>query len=187
MKILALDVALCTGWAVLHNGALEKYGKFYTMINDFNAQVNLEVKSKTYPLNMINGAEDLASKVFQLAIDEKPDLIVIENTIKVRMVSQNIVKLLEWLHYAIIRRIQPLGIKIKYMAPSSWRSKLKLVLTDQDKIENKLSKQNGRKSRKINHKHLAIRYVNQRFNKSFDIKDDDITDAICLACAADSV
>lgn len=150
-----------------------------------------------YPWNFYTVSQMLAQEMYFLVKKYKPDIVVIEepNLGKSRMAQRQ----LEWIHCCLMfALIDDVDLDVVYLSSSAWRQALDLVLTKEDKRNNaKLSKAKklaatggatiheakkrvGVKGR-VNHKHLAVRYVNEHFGLNLKMKDNDKADAIALA------
>jgi len=178
MNVLALDVSTKTGWAYFKDGELEEYGLLCVKLVDFDVNKRPE-KSDSYPFNIVQAANDMANKIFDLCKDKYPDLVVIENTVRGK--NRHTQRLLEFIHKSTLDLLWNV-YKIEYLDPSQWRSVLKIVMTNEDKKNNRLVSQ-GKKRGRVTKKHLSVRKVNSVFGLSLKIKDNDISDAICLGKA----
>jgi len=188
MRVLALDISTCTGWALLEGepGQLPKILK--------TGIIQVDKVEGAYPWNFVARCFDATSQMLTLTKELAPDLVVIEevNMGKARF-SQ---KVLDWLHCLYLFPLWKEGsvLPVKYVNTSDWRRKLGATLTKEDKKLNakvRALKKAGNKEGlralgvrgKIGKKHVAIRYVNQTFGLQLRAKDDDIADAICEGCA----
>lgn len=201
MKVLALDISTKTGYAVLEGEVnqipqLKSFGKIEThqKVFDYGG----------YPFSFLFAAEDIVGRVMQLILDTKPDVIVVEET-NLGTFSRYKQKILEFLHCSFLRAFHTTfvenhhanGVKpeVYYISSAMWRSAIGLQMTKEDKKNNallskakKLSVETGKSldkgslgiKGKINKKHLSVRYINTNFGKDFKMKDNDITDGICL-------
>lgn len=196
MKILALDISTNAGWALLedatwaspHPPRLVEYGN---VANEIPAH---EFPGK-YPQTYINSATSIASRLVNLVRMYRPDFIVIEETnLGKNRYSQ---KLLEFIHciFNVQLATLPTPPPVTYISSSVWRKKLGIGLSKEDKKQNaKLSKAKSAAKKagtaldkkslgirgKVSKKHVAVRYVNERFNLEFKVKDNDIAEAITL-------
>jgi hypothetical protein len=68
------------------------------------------------------------------------------------------------------------------MDTSEWRKIVGLWMSKEDKKNNR-QVSIGKKRGKITKKHLSVRMVNEKFNKSLKLKDNDEADAILLGLA----
>jgi hypothetical protein len=200
MKVLALDISTKTGWGVFEKDehdplfdvtqSLIKYGliKNPKKVGEYGK----------YPWSYLNACSAMGQQLLLLAQTEKPDVIVIEETngSKARYTQ----KVLEMLHCCLLERlaVYMTGTPVYYINSSEWRKTLGLVLSKEDKKNNKklkvakkLSEATGKKLNRVelgirgitNKKHIAVRYVNETYGLNFRIKDNDIADAICLGTA----
>lgn len=150
-----------------------------------------------HPFGFVMAAEELGSKLFELTKSIRPDVVVIEETNgggRARFTQ----KILEYCHLSTLLRLRDLDTKIVYVNTSDWRKVLGLHLTKEDKKKNaklakakrealkkgeKLDKKKLGIKGKVNKKHVAIRFVNEKLGMELKAKDDDIADAICLLLA----
>jgi hypothetical protein len=178
MKVLSLDVSSKTGYAVFENGTYKSSGSLPKIaIEDFNVNKDPD-KSPLYPWNIIDAADTMAQSMLALYSEHKPDVIIIENTVKGR--NRHVQRYLEFLHSAILRTLRPLNKPIHYMDPSAWRSLVGLKLNkDQKKSNQEVSK--GLKRGRIGKKHLSVNMVNEKYGLGLKLKDNDQADACLLA------
>lgn len=180
MRVLSLDLSTHTGWAFFENKKLISYGVITLDISGFDINGKPE-KNPQYPFNFITRAEQLASSIETNLINKyKPNFIVIENTILGR--NRHAQRLLEFIHYAVLKLESIPRVKIIYMNPSEWRALLSLRLTKEQKKHNVEVKTQTAKG-KITKKHLSVEYINKTFGLTLRLKDNDIADAIGLASA----
>ena len=203
MLTLALDISSYAGYALLEkvNGKVE--------ILDTGIVFNANKVSwyGGYPFSYLKASQDMADKLFavveMVAARGVEYCIVVEETNGGSKSSRYTQKYLEFMHGLLLHRLynNPLTKKtpITYISSAIWRKTLGLYMSAADKKNNKIladaekaaakkktkvdKKTLGVKGR-INKKHLAIRYVNERFGLQLKMKDNDIADAICLGCAA---
>ncbi len=129
MKILSLDLSTKSGWSIIDNGKLICYGLVVSKIEG-------DSFSNDYPHNYIRAAKQMAVDLKEIAIKNKPDYIVIEETNKGKnRFSQ---KCLEFIHYAIN---ESFGCKVHYIDTSEWRSLLEISLDKEQRSDNKEIKQ----------------------------------------------
>ena len=166
---MGLDISTKTGYAVLEDGVLTKYGLLKAEDSD------------EYTLNDLNylvRAELMANKIAFLILAENPDFIYVEQTNQGRFKSQ---KLLEFIHCLFLKFVVHKSITTTtfYVDTSKWRSTLQIRLTKDQKKHNKLVK--GKLARgKITPKHLVVTWANETYSQTFKKKDHDICDAIAL-------
>jgi len=202
MRILSLDISTKTGFAVLEGErdtvpSLLEYG---TIVNHQSV-----FKYGGYPFSYLFAVEDVIARVMAVVVRVKPDVIVVEETNAGKLSSRYSQKVLEYLHCTFLRRFQETFVEnhhnigwkpeVYYISSSMWRSALHLQMTKEDKKNNQLLSKGKRLAEengtvfdkatigvkgKISKKHLSVRYVNATFNKSFKMKDNDVTDAISL-------
>jgi hypothetical protein len=189
MKVLALDVSTKTGWAVFEEGKLVRHGLIQ------NPQKIQEYG--TYPWNYLYATEAMTQRLLELADNEKPDVIVVEETNGSR--ARYTQKVLEFLHCNLLIRLSTyFNGKVFYVNSSEWCKTIGMAMSKEDKkanhklnVEKSLAASAGRKmdkaklgiKGKITKKHLSVRWVNENYNLDFKIKDNDIADAICLGSA----
>lgn len=138
----------------------------------------------------------MAAQLYELVIRFQPDVVIIEETNLGK--SRYAQKTLEFIHKSLLFQLRAFPGKVIYFSSSSWRQALGLTMTKEDKKNNarlskakkyatemgvKLDKKALGVRGKINKKHLALRYVNDTFNLTLKVKDNDAADAICLAAA----
>jgi len=198
MKVLALDVSTKTGWAVFDNSdgmpLVEKLTKHGLIKNPQKVG-----EYGKYPWSYLNACEAMAQQLLLLAQTEKPDVIVIEETNGCSK-SRYTQKVLEFLHCCLLDRlaVYMTVTPVYYINSSEWRKTLGLVLSKEDKKNNKklkvakkLAEATGKKLNRVelgvrgitNKKHVAVRYVNETYGLNFLVRDNDIADAICLGTA----
>lgn len=195
MRILCLDISTHAGYAVFDDGQLAFYG----------IVKNLDVVDKfgTYPSNYWLAASNIAQQLAELVKNYNPDVIVVEETnLGKQRYTQ---KLLEFIHCHFLAFTRAMNVvdKITYISSSAWRKTIGVSLSKEDKKNNskvyrakKVAKETGvsvhaaKKALgvkgKVNKKHVAVRFVNEKFGLSLKVKDNDIADAICLGVAYQS-
>lgn len=179
MKLLSLDVSSKTGYCIMEDEKLLDFNKITVKVENFNPNSKPPPdKHPSYPKNIADASDLMASKIKDLILEVKPDHIVIENTVKGR--NRNSQRMLEWFHRALLDEIWSLNIPFTYMDPSQWRSILELRLSKDDKVNNKMCSK-GLKRGKVGKKHLSVRYINAQYNLKLKLKDNDQADSICLA------
>jgi Holliday junction resolvasome RuvABC endonuclease subunit len=179
MKILGLDLSTNTGYALITDGSLDRYGTITAKIDNFNVN-NRPETAKEYPFNILNAANEMAAQVITVVLETQPDYIWIENTVRGK--NRNTQRALEWIHKAVLEKLieHNYSSKFSYIDPSQWRKKVGLVLSKEDKKNNSDVTKKKKRGR-ITRKHLAVNMVNELYNKEFKIKDNDICDAILVA------
>lgn len=188
MKVLSFDISTKTGWAFKENGQLVEFDSFSLEQPIF--------AYGDYPWNYDTTSELIALKLWEIVIRHQPDVIVIEETNLGK--SRYAQKTLEFIHKAFLNKIRGWSGKIIYLSSSSWRQVLGLQMSKDDKKNNaklskaskvaegygvKLDKKKLGIRGKVTKKHLSIRYVNQKYGLNLKIKQNDVSDAICLADA----
>lgn len=177
MKILCLDMATKTGWAFFNGQELDDYGLFQFR----ESAIDYQKFSGNSTENALKLAEQVATRLVRLYKEKEPDILVIEQTNLGR--SRFSQKVIEWIHCFFLSSLKKETLKNPiYLDSSYWRKKVQLKMTKEDKKHNQeIRKNKGRGL--LTKKHLAVRMVNQLFNKEFRIKDHDICDAILLGVA----
>lgn len=199
IRYLSLDVSTKTGYAVLDENketadstpevSLRETGllKLPKKIDEYG----------TYPWSYVYAAREQARQLAALVARVAPDVVVLEETnLGKQRYSQ---KCLEFLHNALLTELEKfpesrgmLTPPVFYISSSKWRQALGLTMSKDDKKNNQLVKKAealgvSKKSLgvrgKIKAKHLAIRYVNERFGLALKVKDNDLADAVALGCA----
>lgn len=191
MKVLGLDISTNTGWSILEGSnepSLVQYGTISLSgtIKEYGV----------YPKNFITAASIVSTNILHLIDTTKPDIIVIEETNKTSSYGNRYSqKILEFIHCLVILGLVSRKVLPIYINSSEWRKILGIHMSKNDKknnsIINKLNKldkiESNIKKKKLNlrgkitKKHLSVKFVNETFNTSFKLKDNDIADSICLA------
>lgn|GEM_PF-2626038 len=172
-KIVGLDLANTTGYAILAESKLTGYG----VLNSTHPAETFRCHDYTY----IERAKSLSRLCKELIIKESPDLIVIEQTNKSK--SRFTQKQLEFIHYAVLEDLREYRDKIIYIDTSAWRTGLSLNATKEDRKHNALVKKKLARG-KITPKHRSVRWANETFDLTLKLKDNDIADAIALVAFA---
>jgi hypothetical protein len=183
MKILALDLSTSTGWAFFKKDKPIEYGHHKIFVEDFDIN-NYPERRESYPYNLIDASDEIGSYCYELYLQFKPDIIIIENTVRGK--NRHSQKLLEQIHKAVLDHFKPFREKVRYRDVSKWRKILEVYLTKEDKAHNKKKKEpivinelvNARG--KITKKHLAVRKCAELFNIQLKMKDNDIADALLI-------
>lgn len=193
MKILSLDISTKTGFAVIdsEDHKIIEHG----LIRPAHTVEQLG----EYPRSYVAMAMELATGLCSLIDRVAPDVIVVEETNPGGRAGRYSQKMLEYLHCAFLITL-PVKHTIKYISTSVWRRTLQMKLSKDDKKNNSLvnaakrsSKESGvsiyeQKAKlkvkgKVTWKHLSVRYVNEKYGTAFLMKDNDVTDAVCMALA----
>jgi hypothetical protein len=191
MNVLAIDLSSSPGLAIVSCGSP---GHF---VLHEHQNKKFKVMAGSYPYDWIAAVDGIVRYVTdfvnQMSKKHTIDVIVIEQTNlgKQRFTQQ----VLEWLHISLLRELKSTEHDrlVKYVSTSEWRKRLDLRLSKDEKKQNKALKnaedkkafkeQQGIAGKKTQ-KHLSVDYVNKTFGQAFLMKDNDICDAICMACAA---
>lgn len=196
MRILALDLSTSTGYC-LGEGEM---GCEKPLLLEQGA-IQLEktiVEYGKYPFCYYLAAQDMAERVFAIVKRLKPDRIVIEETnLGFSRYSQ---KALEMIHCLVLGKLQQMlgDYDVVYISSSTWRQKLGLQMTKEQKKANAKLAKATREAKaaglkvdkkklgivgKVTQKHVAILHVNKLYDLKLKMKDDDIADAMCLTLA----
>lgn len=197
-RVLALDIAGKTGWAVFDTG------RGQTARDQLEAFGVLDIGQSIFefPGPYPNNVRAASTKVGLAAINKakavRPDVVVIENTNLGK--SRTHQRFLEWAHLVFLDLVEtdfpiPEIPKVIYLSSSTWRHALGLKASKADAKNNRIAKKireltnpemraelrktTGVKG-KIGKKHLAVRRVNEVYGLQLKMKDDDIADAISL-------
>lgn len=191
MKVIALDVSTKTGWAIFHDGQPISWGTVFPdkTVKDFGQ----------YPQNYVLLAEYLVEQVMSKLFGDDGDHsllrnppfeVVIEETNAGRQNYSQ--KMLEFLHFVLIKRLAALGVTPKYIRSGEWRGATESKMTKEEKSLNakigRIKKKTGKKLAKIDgkvvgkkgKKHVAIRRVGEIFGIELKRKDEDAADALLL-------
>lgn len=187
-KLLSIDLSTSsTGFATFYwNGTLLDCGIIKPK------KVKGKKDETTYPETQLLRMYSICSQIVDLVDKEVPDVIVIEEI--AGSSSRLGQKTLDGIHWILADYLYKNGTikKIVYYdvtGVSGWRTHLRLVLSDADKLHNKEAKKlnkitRGKKIIPITPKHLACRYVNHFFKMNLDVdlnkSDSDVSDAICI-------
>lgn len=188
-KLLAIDYSTqSTGYAVFDIET--KKLLLHSVIKIGTAKVY-----NTYPFGTLRKLEAMAEAVLAVVNNISPDLIVIEEVNQ--GISRMGQKTLNGGHFILLKRLTHYDGKLFFKSSDGkdgWRKELNLVLSDSDKEYNKKVREVNKKVPKelrkdpLTKKHVTARWVNQAFQKSFDVdkvsSDSDQADAIGLGYAA---
>lgn len=199
-KILTLDLSTSTGWAFSNTSPGQ--ATFNIDYGVIKLDKPIHEHAATYPWSYLLAVAALVSQIEQLVEGLHPDIIVIEETNGSR--ARYTQKVLEFIHFGVLQMIAKYIVnknfkaQVVYINTSDWRKVLGLHLTKDDKKKNaklakakrdalkkgeKLDKKKLGIKGKVNKKHVAIRFVNDKLGLELKAKDDDIADAICLLLA----
>lgn len=175
MRALGLDLSSSTGFAILDKDVqgkpkLLKYGLIKPIAKDFLVE----------EYRYLSIAKQIGNKVRTIIDEYNPNLIYIEQSNKGK--NRHSQKLIEFIHCEVLDMIKVMGLadSVVYIDTSFWRKTLNQRLSKDQRIHNKAVKE-GKVRGKITPKHLSVQWVNENYNQSFKLKDNDITDAICVA------
>lgn len=169
MRVVGLDISTKTAYAVLDTPCdLVGYGMCV-----------IDVPSDATTFQLVNLAEQQAKNIIKTVLYYCPNQIFIEQTNPSRHQSQ---RLLEYIHCAVIQELRKHNLQDKtiYVYTSEWRHALNLRLSKAQQKHNRQVSQ-GRVRGRITPKHLSVAHVNQQFETTFKLKDNDICDAINIA------
>lgn len=178
MKVLGLDMSTKVGFAIVDSETgLSAHG---THILDASTPLEYNVLIPEY--KQIYQATRIAEWISGFVKKHEPDLILIEQTNAGAFRSSQ--KQLEFIHYAVLSALKAINceFKVQYIDTSAWRSILGIKLNKDQRDHNKAVKAKTAGG-KVTPKHLAVQWVNQKYNLSLLLKDNDAADAICIATA----
>lgn len=188
MKVLSFDISTKPGWAFKEDSRLVAFDSFSLDQPIF--------AYGQYPWNYDEATELIAAKLWEIVVRYQPDVIVVEETNLGK--SRYAQKTLEFIHKAFLNKMRGWSGKIIYLSSSSWRQALGLQMSKEDRKNNsklskaskvaaeygvKLDKKKLGIRGKITKKHIALRYVNEKYNLNLKVKQNDAADAICLCDA----
>ncbi len=175
MRVLGLDIATKTGYALLDSKSLVDKG-----LVTIKKLKNQALESCAEDFGFVCDAENMGEHLVALVSKCKPDFIYIEQTNKGR--NRTSQKQLEFIHEAVLRRFWDKNWEqlVRYVDTSAWRSSLGVRMTKEDRDHNKKVKA-GKIRGKLTPKHLAVRWANERYDLELLLKDNDIADAIAVA------
>jgi Holliday junction resolvasome RuvABC endonuclease subunit len=199
MKILALDISSHCGWALLETVGNDELPKLLEYETVHLGQTVFEV-SDHYPTNYRMASGLMGQKIVDIVTKTRPDVIVIEEINKAK--NRWSQKYLDWIHIKFLDLLiekypQYLSKNLFYIDSSQWRKVLGIQLTKEDKKKNaiiskaknisvdklkEVKKTTGIKG-KVNKKHVAVRWVNEKYNLTLKQKDNDLAEAACLGIA----
>ncbi len=182
MRVLALDASTKCGWALFEDGKLIESGALRPVfVDNFNPNSPEVTRDPHYPYNTFYAAQAVTRLVRQLVWEKgQVDAFVVENTNKGK--NRNTQRILEFIHYELLSFFEGCNGLFHYMDTSEWRKIVGLWMSKDDKKNNR-EVSTGKKRGKITKKHLSVRMVNEKFNKSLKLKDNDEADAILLGLA----
>lgn len=194
MKVLALDISSCTGWAVLV-GEKDPTKKELPTLEEYGT-LELTQRIKTYaegeyPWAIRLAAMEMGEKMGVLIDNVEPDVVVVEcvNKARARMSQQA----LDWFHYELVTYLAEAGNDLFYVDSSEWRKVTGSVMDKGSKKANAKLSAAKRKAAakgtkldrkalgikgKVTKKHVAIARANELFSLSLKVKDNDKADAI---------
>lgn len=179
LRTLALDLSTKTGWSLFIDAELTASGGTgHVPVEGFNVNADPHL-NPLYPYNVVDAAEKVVDLSMVLIAEHKPDIVVVENTVKGR--NRHTQRILEFIHSAFLRRVRGV-VPMVYMDVSEWRKLVELRLSKDDKKNNR-DVSAGKKRGRVTRKHLSVRMVNQRFGMKLKIKDNDQADAILMGLA----
>lgn len=153
MKVLGLDISsTCTGWAVMEDGVLKKYGAIPIKRFKIDGAISNHMTWK------------YASKMKKLVILHDPDIVGVEN-IYVSDRNKRVGLMLSGL--AFIARAIGYGHTMKDL-PTIFPSQVNSLFKLGNPVREK-------------RKGLVVDAVNEKWNLNLSYSDDDIADAICIA------
>jgi rRNA-processing protein FCF1 len=158
MTTLALDMSTKTGWALFNESAQPvRFGK---IINE------TKWDSLEYPKNFIQISEEMATEISKLITPDVTDVVIEEiNKTSSRFGSRFSQKLLDFIHFAVAKKLLDLPVKIHYINTSDWRKVLKLSVAETRKIAKPLLKV---------HNELKKRWENEKDKKLKKLLEQEV-------------
>lgn len=208
-RVLALDVSTHTGWAVIsrRDGGEPQRVDSGTLHESKQAVSGEQLGeyAQPYPWSLVDRVMRYKNELAHLVARHGPDIVVIEET----NLGQNRYdqKLLEWLHLMLLSNIYARSMQsglpklsnVKYLSTTAWRSALGIKLSDEDKKNNRKLSEIKKMTKDIKRrnelkkqfgitglrtlKHVAVKYVNDRFKLDLLEGQNDEAEAICLGMA----
>jgi len=184
MRILSIDASSKIGWSILEDKKLVSYGV-----------IEIPTDDSSWPWGIFDRSNRVAENINGLVLANQPfiERVVIEraNSSSFRN-SQNFI---DWFHFAILQIsiANKWNNLIVYVDTAQWRKLLDMKLSKEDKLNNQKiykAKKSGKSKKelglkgKITKKHLAVRFVNLKFNLDLKQKENDIADAICIGLSS---
>jgi hypothetical protein len=188
--VLSIDLSTKPGWAAFNSaGDLIDYDTVFPDkgVNDFGE----------YPINYVRFADavvqGLVQKLSQVGEELGEFEVIIEETNKGKNPYSQ--KILEFLHYSLVKELDSRGILPKYIRTGVWRKITGSNLNaDEKRLNQKISrikKQSGQKLAKIDgkvvgrrtRKHAALRSFREHFGFELPLKMEDAAEACLLGIA----
>lgn len=135
MIVVALDLSTRTGWAVLKDGKLVKYGLIVTEVKSFPIP---------YPSNLCAAAQSISHDIarvigeyLRIAQETKERFeVAIEDTNLGANSQRYAQKILEFIHCTVISRCLEMKVIPSFVNSHAWRSATGVSMSDQDKQKN---------------------------------------------------
>ena len=201
-RVLSLDLSSKAGWSVLDTDQPFAADATVTLVafGQLTLPTTIDKLGPAYPWNYHLAGRKIAEQAEELSRQYRVDYIAIEETnLGKQRYAQ---KALEFIHFAVLDKLSSewawSPARLAYITTSEWRSFLGVKLSAADKVNNKRlkaakedaavtgktvdKKALGVKG-KVGTKQLSVRWVNENFGTDFKMKDNDITDAICVGTA----
>lgn len=197
-RLLAVDLATMTGWALFVEGQLDSFGQI-----DGHSET-----SSSPPYDLVDKTAHAARRTYERVVSSRPDAIVLEETNIGGRSGQRSQKFLEWEHLALLQLLEqvPGRESVSYLQSRQWRAAIGLGLSKADRAQNKTLSQVKRKikdklgrnptpaemsaakaeagiSGKRTIKHASVDWVNARHKLNLKKTQADAADAICLGDA----
>lgn len=203
LRVLALDLATHTGWAVVSTGlVLHGHG---------TVDGSSELRAP-YPFDILDRATHAVELVLQLVREVAPDEVVIEDTNPGGRASRHSQKWLEQAHCLLLQGLDSMSTDrssrdhVHYIDSRAWRKAagVKMSADDRDnnrrlaKVRRELRRDLGRKPTpkelstakqavgiggKRNIKHAAIEWANRQYGLALTATQSDTADAIGIGTA----
>lgn len=201
MKWLSLDPSSYTGYAVFKDVSLIRYDQIEVRIKNYSTDVKKYTDlPPSYPDNLMQAAQEMASLIRDVIIKEQIEFVVLEHTEpSKRRFSQ---RYLEWLHYCLIQEFKQLGVKYQYLLNSDWRKAVKCYLnfwpeykrynsqvskakrkSTPTKSGAKVAKIDGKVVSSIDGKKLSVIIANAKYELNLPLSSNDIADALNMGTA----
>jgi hypothetical protein len=182
---VALDISTKTGFAIFSDKSLINYGTIF--------QEKSPLQFGPYPIGFVLFAEKVSQDVLSLVQGSGAKEVVIEETNASRQNYSQ--KILEFIHFAVVKALHSNDIKINYVRTGVWRQ---ITDSNQSSEEKKLNakisrikKKTGKKIAKIDgkvvgkktRKHSSLRSFASHFGIELKRKEEDAAEAALLGLA----
>lgn len=135
MKVLALDLSTSTGFAFFEGGRFIEAGTIVYPCENYKGEIRtFKDYPKEYPNNFIECAEGMAEGIGEVLDRYQPDVVVIEEINLARQRLSN--KLLDFIHFATIKKLNEKGLRIQFLTTRCWRMATGCYASAEDKKMN---------------------------------------------------